>query len=109
MNIYDIIILALGIWRIANILANEDGPLEIFEKLRHKLGVRYAEEPPYDRYGTTVLSQGMICVWCSSVWLGIAVAILYNLTPFTVYVLLPFSLSTIAVLIDSHVDTNVKN
>ena len=64
------IIFSLATWRLSSLLANEDGPFDMFIKLRHSMGVSYdATSTPY---GTNVVSRAMLCIWCSSLWIALA-------------------------------------
>lgn len=58
--------LILATWRLTSLLHREQGPGEMFEKLRHAAGVRYDEHS--ERYATTNLAAGFLCFWCCSVW-----------------------------------------
>ena len=98
----DAFVLALAIWRVASLLANENGPGDVFDKLRTKLGV---EVDTYGKHGTTTLSKLIVCVWCSSVWFGLFAAVAYYLAPReTVWVALVFALSAGAVLVEETLD-----
>lgn len=73
----------MATWRISSLLVNEEGPLEIFVKLR-----LFAA-------GYTDL---FTCIWCFSVWLGAAFTLLYWYLPEAAFwVALPFALSTGAI------------
>lgn len=67
---------SLATWRIACLLYWEDGPLEVFLKLRSKA-----------RPGTFA-GDLLDCFWCLSVWVGTACAVVawselwWTLTPF---------------------------
>jgi len=99
MDIFDFVILALAAWRLSSLLANEEGPGGIFERLRYRLGVRYDETSfPYAETG---LAKGALCVWCSSVWFGAGLALLRVLFGQAATVLFsPLALSAGAVLFD---------
>ena len=71
--IAEFIIYALATWRIAALLATEEGPFGVFSKLRRELGVGYKDGVPY---GTNVVAKGTICIWCSSIWFGLLFAVL---------------------------------
>ena len=72
-----VVVLALATWRLASLLAHEDGPLEMFGYLRSRLGVRYDKHSI--PYGGNWLAKGVICVWCCSVWFGVFLAGLYSI------------------------------
>jgi len=98
MTAIDLLILALATWRLSSLLAQEDGPYDMFAKLRRRLGVRYdAHRRPS---GENVIARGVICVWCNSVWVGAALALAYFLWPAVVWLCLPLALSAAAIVID---------
>ena len=66
------IIVALATWRITSLLVNEDGPYDIFARIRKFIGVYYDEmnEPQ----GKNVIAEAITCIWCASVWIAFAVS-----------------------------------
>jgi hypothetical protein len=66
-------LLSLATWRLSSLLVNEPGPLDIFERLRVWLGVKYDEHSI--AYGTNVVSKAFCCVWCLSLWISPVFAI----------------------------------
>lgn len=93
-----ILILALATWRIASLLAVEHGPWDVLGQLRKLLGVRYDDVGA--PYGTNEVSKAMICVWCSSPWIGAAWMVFYwTRSDYAFWAALPFALSAGAVLI----------
>lgn len=104
MDIFRFAVLALAIWRISNMLVNEDGPWMAFEHLRLRVGLQPAPceectretDPPGQMPGSL-----FSCVWCLSVWVGAVVALLALLLPGVMFWLcMPFALSAVACLID---------
>jgi len=61
--------LILACWRLSSLIVFEDGPFDIFGKLRNAAGVRYTEDTT--PYGTNVVSEAMTCLWCTSVWVAL--------------------------------------
>lgn len=98
----DVLVLILATWRMASLLVEEDGPFEIFPKLRHALGVRYDENSI--SYGTNWFAKGLRCEHCVSVWLGFFWAIAYIVWKDCVLVALPFALSAGAIVIQTFVE-----
>jgi len=124
MNIENFLILVLAAWRLASLLANEHGPYLVLERIRFILGVHYItrdgsvvkthkqfsvlSEP--DRAGcvrvaSNVVAEAITCVWCSSVWIAAALilVILWFGQP-AVWVLLPFSVSAGAIIVNRIID-----
>lgn len=94
----DLVILALTTWRMASLLAEEDGPFEMFARLRALVGVKYNARTGSD-YGINRLAQGMLCVWCNSVWVGAAWTLAYWWDERTIWLALPLALSAGALLV----------
>ena len=95
----DFLILSLATFRISNLIADEDGPFKLFEWIRGKIGVRRDEMGK--NYGTNNFAVGVACVWCNSVWIGVALTGLYMYSSqITVWVAFPLALSTVALIID---------
>ena len=100
MDFVTLLIVGLATWRLSSLLAKEAGPFDILVKIRHKVGVRYSTAPPYDIYGTNTVAKGIICIWCNSVWVGMVFTIAVIIYPNAVLVLLPLTISAIAIWFD---------
>lgn len=101
MELTALLILILATWRISNLIVddNEDGPWELLPRLRYVAGVRYDDKSR--PYGTNVVARAILCIWCTSFWVGVILTVgvvtsaslsagLWS--PF-VYLMLPFALS----------------
>ena len=89
--------LGLAAWRLASLVANEDGPWMIFKRLRQRAEqwcnkYRFCRElGVYDLFS---------CEWCNSVWIGAGLTVLYLWIGETIlYLALPLALSTVAIII----------
>lgn len=71
----DQLLVILAVWRLSSLFVHEDGPLEIFARLRDKIGVRYDEQSR--PYGSNELAKVFTCVWCVSVWIGLLWALVF--------------------------------
>ena len=99
MTLLELIVLGLATWRLASLLSHEDGPWHVFAWIRQAAGVRYDEmsEP----YGVNQVAKGLLCLWCCSVWIGAALAVLWWLAPDITFLLcLPLALSAGAVVVE---------
>lgn len=94
----EFVVLALATWRLTSLLVWEDGPLEVFAKLRNRLGVRYDERS--QPYGSNWFAKGVICPACASVWFGFFWATAYLLWSDVWWVALPFALSAGAMIVE---------
>jgi len=103
MTIELILLALLATYRLTLMLNSEAGPADIFERLRTRLGVTY------DQYsnpqGTNWISEGVLCFYCLSVWMGFAVTLVILLAwlagrmEIALFVLLPFAISGGAVFL----------
>lgn len=69
----DFVITALAAWRLAFMLAEEDGPLAVFARLRYAIGLRQAVvrrdgAPEVAMTAQSPLAELFACVWCMSIW-----------------------------------------
>lgn len=99
MSILAFTIIALACWRLTSLLVKEDGPWDMFARLRHLLGVRYdAESRPY---AERMLGKMALCPWCASVWIGGLMTVCMIGAPIpTTYLSLPLAFSAVAILIE---------
>ena len=63
-----LLITILATWRIASLIAREDGPWNIFLRLRLKLGFEYNVKS--ELIAETELARGIECIWCNSLWIA---------------------------------------
>lgn len=94
----EVVVLALATWRLTSLLVWEDGPFEVFARLRHRLGVRYDEAS--QMYGSNWFAKGVVCPACASVWFGALWAVAYFLWADVVWLALPLALSAGAIALE---------
>ena len=103
-----LIIYILATYRLSFMLVEEDGPFDIFYRIRTRLGIEWE----LDEKGNMklVVDEGFFigvfsCVLCMSVWIGILITIGHYLSHDIAFALsLPFALSAGAILIDKHIN-----
>lgn len=93
VNWFWLFVAGLATWRISNILTAE----KIAEPLREQFGI--VDMEGYVDAPDTFLAGVFSCLWCMSVWVGLAVTLILLLVP---EALLPFALSTIAIMVDRY-------
>lgn len=104
MTLERLFIVGLVVWRISNLLVNEEGPFDIFVLLRRIVGVRYDEYSV--AYGKNVVARALTCVWCTSFWVSLVccplvfIGISANIPDIILAVL---ALNSIAILINEFV------
>lgn len=93
--------MSLSTWRLSSLLVAESGPFDIFDHIRARAGVAYDSNNlrlPYHQQST--LAQLFTCVWCMSVWVGLALSAAYRLAPrATAAVCHPLALSAAAIVL----------
>lgn len=82
----DLLLLTLATWRLSSLLVSEDGPFDIFQRLRDALKVYpvkvndeitcKAERPAFGMF---------CCVWCMSVWCSAILLVLYQFAPVVIW------------------------
>lgn len=88
----DILLISLAVWRISSILAREDAPFELARKLREII-------MKWDNSLGRTISDGIHCVWCSSVWFGFIGALFISNNVFEIVINM-FAISAIAIGIE---------
>jgi hypothetical protein len=93
VNWFDFVILSLATFRLSRFITKDI----FFEWLREGIWKRF---PPSTTFGYL-----FTCSWCLSIWFASLFTACYTIEPtVTVYVALPFALSTVAGLISSRLD-----
>ena len=101
MDILKIALLALAGWRLTSLLSSEDGPLDVFKRVREAVGITHYQdggicETP-DKFWCKLLS----CPWCLSVWVsGLLTSAYIFLPQITIYFALWLGLSTITIMVN---------
>ncbi len=89
--------LSLAAWRLASLIANEDGPWMMFKRFR-QLAERWCQNYRFCR--ELNLYELVECEWCNSIWIGMVLTILYLWLGETIlYLALPLALSTVVIII----------
>lgn len=88
----EVVVASLATWRLASLVLFENGPFQMFDRLRRAVGV-------YNEGEVTGLAELFSCIWCLSVWAGIAITFIVVLPGFP-WIVLPFALSSAAIIFD---------
>lgn len=89
--------LSLAAWRLASLVANEDGPWMMFKRLRQR-AEHWCNTNRFCR--ELGLAELFSCEWCNSIWIGVGLTGLYLWLGETVlYFALPLALSTVVIVI----------
>jgi hypothetical protein len=68
----NLVILVSAIWRLCSLVANEDGPFLIFDRIR-RLALRLTRRSRF--FGALHFYQGLVCEWCNSIWFAVPAAV----------------------------------
>jgi len=97
--VLQMITVGFAAWRISSMLVNEEGPWNLFGKIRRLVGIGVTENG-IEYHNGGMLASLFSCVWCFSVWASPALWIVYLFAPAIVFV---FASMTIAIMIDRFV------
>lgn len=67
-----LILAVLAVFRVAELLAIDEGPGGVFQRIRDAMGASPGESGPPD----TKLGRFAVCPWCWGVWLALGAAAL---------------------------------
>ncbi len=72
-------VLSLACYRLAQLIADDDGPLSIFGRLRQWIDSRAKAEQERGRYlFWQSAADGIHCPFCIGVWIAAGLAVVYN-------------------------------
>lgn len=69
---FNLLLLTLACYRLSQLIAIDEGPLEIFFKLRDRLGA-YDLRP--DGQAKTNIGRGISCPYCVGMWFALLLAV----------------------------------
>lgn len=97
MSINTFLFLALAAWRLASLVANEDGPWQVFKRIRQRAELWCKK---YKFCSDLGLYELFSCEWCNSIWIGAGLTLLYLwIGDSILYIALPLALSTVTIVI----------
>lgn len=70
----NLIVGALATWRLSHLLIKEDGPYDVFGRLRDAVGITYDERSR--PVAGSELAKIFLCFWCMSIWVGLFITLL---------------------------------
>jgi hypothetical protein len=98
MTIIEFVVFGLATWRIASLLVDEPGPFRIFIRIRSWVGITHDMDDNVAVIPDGFLPEMLSCLWCCSIWVGVACTTMYLLLPqISFYLALPFALSALAI------------
>lgn len=108
MDWFSFVIIALATWRISSMLVDEDGPFDVFGRIRRSVGIKtHLEETEVPKQWKVVkdtpdnfFAEVLSCMWCCSLYVGAFWALLLFLLPPSLWFAIPFALSTCAIFME---------
>lgn len=98
-----LLIFGLATWRIAHLLAAENGPFDVFLKIRKFFEIVHDEDDNVVIRPKNFFAQVISCVWCNSIYIGTFWTVLFCfLGDFTLFLALPFALSAVAIMVEKN-------
>jgi len=84
-DVIDLIVYAFAAWRLASLLVNEDGPFRVFERFRSLMGIEaitidIGNDVHTAHVANGPIAEGLMCIWCTSVWCA-ALLVIGSLLP----------------------------
>lgn len=107
MSAFEFAILSLATWRCASLIVHEEGPGNIFYRLREMVGIQHDDQNEIMVVPDRFLAKLLSCVWCASVWIGFAWMIAQTLLPtVTMFAGGAFALSAVAIWVERSIRGN---
>lgn len=104
VDVVDVLVLALAVWRLASLLTYERGPFNLFERLRSVVNIRHNAHGRPEVWPESFWGELLTCVWCISPYIGaLAVVLYFHYGILVVWLALPFALSALAIMINKQV------
>lgn len=85
-----ILLISVANWRISNMIQREDGPFDIFVRLREFVGLTKVEDLPLNEqllypedefiHDGNFFAKLLECIWCLSVWVGFGLSFYLGIT-----------------------------
>lgn len=93
-----LVVLGLGVYRLALLLTEEDGPFMVFTKFREVLGIQHVNGNPVF-WPNNYIAQMLSCIYCTSLTLAIVLWGLSLWQPFVIQALIPFAAASLVVIL----------
>ncbi len=97
MEFLELLIMILATWRLASMFVSEDGPFDLFRRIRSLFGITHHDDGSVANIPDRSLARLFSCLWCMSVWMAAVVYGLWLLCPVLVWIL---GLSTGAIIVE---------
>lgn len=104
MEISQLLIYGLAVWRVSSLLVSEDGPFKAFRRLRELFGIQHDAEGHVYLIPDTSIAKLFSCLWCASVWVSAAWLLLLTILPvYCMWLSVWLALSAVAIVVEKWV------
>ncbi len=93
----DLLVMALATWRLSFLIVREDGPLDVFRRIRSKVGIIHHDDGSIASIPERQMAKLFGCLNCISLWVALMVWIVWQFLPPAIWIV---SLSGLAILLD---------
>lgn len=101
MTPLDFVILCLATWRVSVLFSKEEGPFDVFKRLREKTGIQHDDNGEVLMIPHKFFAELLSCVWCTSIWVGAFWGLFWLALPnVCIAFAILFAFSSAAILID---------
>jgi hypothetical protein len=96
LTIISFIIFCLAVWRLSSLFANEDGPFNVFKKLR---SIALFLQSNTKFFKAFKLHDGLECEWCNSLWFAFPLSFFIFERSFYNLFIVPLAVSTVVIFL----------
>ena len=97
----DFVILSLAVYRLSVFFIYDDGPFDVFQRLRERVGILYYDNGDVIEESYKGFAGLLSCIYCLSVWWSLLLVLLYWFFPSYVTILsMPFALGGAVMIIE---------
>jgi len=97
VDFFELLIMVLATWRLASMLVSEDGPFDVFRRIRSLWGITHHDDGTVAQIPDTTLAKLFTCMWCMTLWMAAVVYLLWIVAPVAVWIL---GLSTGGIIVE---------
>lgn len=97
MDWLDLVIMCFATWRMSSLITNEEGPFNVFLKLRSLAGITHHDDGTIANIPDKFTAKLISCLWCVSIWMGGIIYLIWLFCPVAVWII---AISAGAIIVD---------
>ena len=82
----DLVAMCLATWRLSHMLVYEEGPWDIFWRIRNMFGIEHYEDGSIAGVPEKVMAKLFGCLPCMSIWMAGLVYLVWHYEPIPVWI-----------------------